>query len=59
MSSLADTLRLLGCFSSDQFVSESKEIISHNLSGTFHPLFTGNLLEPVYVQFCSNSIYFN
>lgn len=49
MSSLSDTLRLLGCFSSDQFINESKESISHNLSGTFHQLFTGNLLEPVYV----------
>lgn len=49
MTSLCDTLRLLGCFSATKIscLSESDlDIPSINMQGTYNTLFTGNVLEP-------------
>lgn len=46
-TSLCDTLRLLGCFSSFTKLEENEEVItSPREENTFHNLFTGNVLEP-------------
>ncbi|RZF45662.1 hypothetical protein LSTR_LSTR010613 [Laodelphax striatellus] len=46
-TSLCDTLRLLGCFSSLTKLEENEEVItSAREENTFHNLFTGNVLEP-------------
>nr|CAD7262381.1 unnamed protein product [Timema shepardi] len=46
MSSLCDTLRLLGCFSSEQSLDECDETLVLREESTFHNLFTGNVLQP-------------
>jgi hypothetical protein len=39
-------LRLLGCFSSQQYLDEYDETTAAREENTFHNLFTGNILEP-------------
>lgn len=46
LTSLCDTLRLLGCFSSQQYLDEYDETTAAREENTFHNLFTSNILEP-------------
>ncbi|XP_067008592.2 WD repeat and FYVE domain-containing protein 3 [Anabrus simplex] len=46
LTSLCDTLRLLGCFSSQQQLDDCDETLTPREENTFHNLFTGNILEP-------------
>ncbi|KAJ4438847.1 hypothetical protein ANN_14800 [Periplaneta americana] len=46
LTSLCDTLRLLGCFSSQQYLDECDETTAAREENTFHNLFTSNILEP-------------
>ncbi|KAJ9586850.1 hypothetical protein L9F63_019532, partial [Diploptera punctata] len=46
LTSLCDTLRLLGCFSNQQYLDECDEMTAAREENTFHNLFTGNILEP-------------
>jgi hypothetical protein len=39
-------LRLLGCFSSEQYLDECDETTAAREENTFHNLFTGSVLEP-------------
>ncbi|XP_047001362.1 WD repeat and FYVE domain-containing protein 3 [Schistocerca americana] len=46
LTSLCDTLRLLGCFSSQQQLEECDDTLLSKEENTFHNLFIGNVLEP-------------
>ncbi|KAH0568814.1 WD repeat and FYVE domain-containing protein 3 [Cotesia glomerata] len=45
-SSLCDTLRLLGCFSSQTTLTECNHPVPSNYHNTWQSLFNGNVLEP-------------
>ncbi|XP_012287062.1 WD repeat and FYVE domain-containing protein 3 isoform X1 [Orussus abietinus] len=47
-SSLCDTLRLLGCFSTDTKVTETDVMLTLNYHNTLLALFTSNVLEPTF-----------
>lgn len=47
-SSLCDTLRLLGCFSTQTKLAEMDMISTMNYHNTLVSLFTGSVLEPVF-----------
>ena len=48
LTSLCDTLRLLGCFSQNTELEDSEDIFSISREeNTFHNLFSGNVMEPV------------
>lgn len=50
MTSLCDTLRLLGCFSSEKIDALSEcnfELPSTKSQDTYHNLFIGNIINPV------------
>lgn len=49
-SSLCDTLRLLGCFSTQTKLTETDVILSVNHHNTLSTLFNGKVLEPVFPQ---------
>ncbi|KAG8229679.1 hypothetical protein J437_LFUL010268 [Ladona fulva] len=44
-TSLCDTIRLLGCFSNQQYLEEMVDVITGKDESTFLSLFTGNVLE--------------
>lgn len=51
LTSLCDTLRLLGCFTSATKIDESDEVcVVLEEESTFHSLFSGNLLEPKFPE---------
>lgn len=50
MQSLCDTIKLLGCFSSETELLDSSDFILAIEEPSFHNLFTGNVLKPLYVR---------
>ncbi|XP_046392591.1 WD repeat and FYVE domain-containing protein 3 isoform X2 [Ischnura elegans] len=46
-TSLCDTIRLLGCFSNQQYLEEMDDVVISKEETTFHNLFTGNVLDAV------------
>lgn len=47
-SSLCDTLRLLGCFSSETKLTNSDVVLTSNHHNVLHLLFTSNVLDPAF-----------
>ncbi|KAJ8676714.1 hypothetical protein QAD02_012501 [Eretmocerus hayati] len=47
-SSLCDTLRLLGCFSTQSKLEENHTAVDMNLHNLWLPVFAGNVLEPIF-----------
>lgn len=50
MTTLYETIRLLGCFTDDTELQNDTEPGDPDLYEVFHELFTGNMLEMTYVR---------